>query len=367
MLDTMGVILACNNEADLGELTRVRSVAAVPFAGRYRLVDFILSGMVNSGIINIGVATDYNYQSLLDHLGSGKPWDLARKKYGLFILPPFTRRITEEGDARMSILIGILHYMKRSGQKYIIVADCNNVCNIRFDDILTHHTDSCSDITVVYQQTDGKNPGTYLDIDKEGNVNGFIATSDAKKKVNRAVGYYVFNKDFLINSLERCQLLGKTDFVKDVIGWAVSKLKVTGYLFSGYLSAITDTDSYYRASMDLLDVNTRKQLFISDDRILTKTKDKVPTRYKQFAEVSDSMIADGCVIDGKVENSILFRGVTVEKGAVIKNSIIMQDSLISENVRLGACILDKNCIVRKDKELIGQSDFPIVVGKRRTV
>lgn len=369
MMDTMGVIIACNDKVNLGELERVRSVSAMPFGGRYRLIDFVLSGMVNSNIINVGVATDYNYQSLLDHLGSGKPWDLARKKYGLFILPPFARHQESiSGDMEMNLLTGILHYMKRSSQKYVIVADCNNVCNIRFDDVVAQHRQSGADITLIYQKTDKRVDGeVYAALDENNCVTGLHYGNGNKNCTNRLVGYYVFTKEVLVSLLEKCQLQGKNNFLHDIIGATVSKGRVTGYCFNGYLRSITDIDSYYKVSMDLFDSRIRRSLFVADDKILTKTKDKVPTRYLSNAEVKSSIIADGCIIDGIVENSILFRGVTVEKGAVIKNSIIMQDCVVSESAMLDSVIMDKNCVIRKGKMLVGQPDFPIVVGKRRTI
>lgn len=358
MMDTMGVILTTNADTDLGELTRSRSVAAIPFGGRYRLVDFVLSNLVNSGIVNVGVATEYNYQSLLDHIGSGKPWGLARKQFGLRFLPPFSAN-SNEPDERIKMLTGVIHYLKRSPQRYVIVADCNNVCNLRFDGVVAKHKDSGADLTVVYQQSTDK--GVYVDVAEDGTVKGLCDSGC------RLVGYYVFTKDLLVNVLERYQNIGQKRFYNDLIAGYIRRHKVVGYRFDGYLSTITDVEGYFRVSMDLMNSAVRKDLFISDNRILTKVKDMVPTRYMQNAEVSSCFIADGCVIDGKVENSILFRGVTVEKGAVVKNCIVMQNTVISQNVRLGACIVDKDCVILKGKELVGQPTYPVVVGKRRTI
>ncbi len=364
MIDTFGVILTSNNDSDLGELTRLRSVAAIPFAGRYRLVDFALSNMVNSGMINIGVATDYNYQSLMDHLGSGKPWGLARKKYGLTFLPPF-HVSNSEADERLKMLINNLQYIKRSQQSYVVVADCNNVCNMTFNEVLERHKVLGAEMTVIYAETQD-DAGNFVNVDDDGSVKSF-ASKKKGKKACRLVGYYVFTKDLLVNVLERCQMLGKRDFYNDLIGAFISRGKTIGYRFDGYLAKIVDTNSYYKVSMDLMNSEVRKNLFMSDNRILTKVKNKVPTRYLFNAEVSRSMIADGCVIDGKVENCILFRGVKVAKGAYLKDCIVMQDSVISENVRLSCCIIDKDCVILNNRELVGQPNFPIVVGKRRTI
>lgn len=364
MIDTMGVILTVNSDYDLGDLTSLRSVAAIPFGGRYRLIDFALSNLVNSGIINVGVATDYNYQSLMDHLGSGKPWGLARKKYGLTFLPPFDTN-NSLADDRLKMLTGILHYLKRSQQKYIVVAESNNVCNMTFNQVVEQHKASNAELTVVYTQTE-EDDGVFIEVDEEGRVKG-LADKRKGKKGNKPVGYYVFTKDLLVNVLERCQMLGKRSFYNDLLEIYVNRGKVMGYRFDGYIAQVYDTNSYYKISMDLMHSEVRKNLFMSANSILTKVKDKVPTRYLFNSEVSDSMIADGCVIDGKVANSILFRGVKVAKGAKIENCIVMQDTVISENVRLSCCIIDKDCVILAGRELVGQPDFPIVVGKRRTI
>ena len=367
MLDTLGVIIACNNEADLGELTRVRTVSAVPFAGRYRLIDFILSGMVNSGMNTVGVATGHNYQSLLNHIGTGKPWDLARKREGLFVLPP-AQDVVLTGDGRIAVLIGIIRFLERSKQHYVVVADGNNVCNIRFDKIVEQHKAANADITVVYQQVKSKTENeTYVEVDENGAVKDIVYMSDRKKCLNRMVGYYVFTKDILINILQDCMIHSRKRFVKDVIERNINRLKIYGYCFDKFLRTVKDIDSYYNVSMELFESSKRKDLFMSDDKIFTKSKDRVPTRYLSHASMKNSIVADGCVIDGTVENSIIFRGVTISKDAEVKNCIIMQDGIISPKATLNCCILDKNCVIRERKTLIGQTDFPLVVNKHRTI
>lgn len=367
MLDTLGVIIACNNEADLGELSRVRTVSAVPFAGRYRLIDFILSGMVNSGMNTVGVATGHNYQSLLNHIGTGKPWDLARKREGLFVLPP-AQDVVLTGDCRIAVLTGAIRFLERSKQRYVVVADSNNVCNIRFDKIVEQHKNTNADITVVYQHVKSKTENeTYVDVDENGAVKDLVYSSDRKKCLNRMVGYYVFTKDMLINILQDCMIHSRKRFVKDVIERNINRLKIYGYCFDRFLRSVKDIDSYYNVSMELFETNKRKDLFMSEDKIFTKSKDRVPTRYLSHASMKNSIVADGCVIDGTVENSIIFRGVTIGRGAEVKNCIVMQDGIISPKATLSCCILDKNCVIREGKTLIGQTDFSLVVNKHRTI
>lgn len=367
MLDTLGVIIACNNEADLGELTRIRTVSAVPFAGRYRLIDFVLSSMVNSGMNTVGVATGHNYQSLLNHIGTGKPWDLARKREGLFVLPP-AQDVVLTGDCRIAVLSGIIGFLERSKQHYVVVADGNNVCNIRFDKVVEQHKAVGAEITVIYQQVKSKVDGeTYVDVDENGAVKDLVYAQDRKKCLNRMVGYYVFTKDILINLLEECMIHGKKRFVKDIIERNINRCKIYGYCFDRFLRSIKDIDSYYKVSMELFESGKRKDLFMSEDKIFTKSKDRIPTRYLSDASIKSSIVADGCVIDGTVEDSIIFRGVAINKGAVVKNCIVMQEGIISPKATLSCCILDKNCIIREGKTLVGQQDFPIVVSKHRTI
>ena len=367
MLDTLGLIIACNNEADLGELTRIRTVSAVPFAGRYRLIDFILSSMVNSGMHTVGVATGHNYQSLLNHIGTGKPWDLARKREGLFVIPP-AQDVVLAGDCRIAVLSGAIRFLERSKQHYVVVADSNNVCNIRFDEVVEQHINTNSDITVVYQQVNSKIDGeTYVDMDENGVVKDLVYASDRKKCLNRMVGYYVFTKDILINILQECMIHGRKRFVKDLIERNINRLKIHGYCFDRFLRSIKNIDDYYNVSMELFETSKRKDLFMSEDKIFTKSKDRVPTRYLSHATMKKSIVADGCVIDGTVENSIIFRGVSINKGAAVNNCIIMQDCIISPKATLSCCIIDKNCVIREGKTLIGQTDFPLVVNKHRTI
>ncbi|MEG2014146.1 MAG: glucose-1-phosphate adenylyltransferase subunit GlgD [Clostridia bacterium] len=367
MLDTMGIIFADKQNKTMGELTKVRSVAALPIAGRYRLIDFILSGMVNSGIINIGLLTNYNYQSILDHVGSGKPWNLARKNYGLFILPPFANKSVEDINSRISLLYGAFAYIHRSKQKYVVLADSDNICNITFDDIFSFHKENGADVTVVYKKENGCCAGEYY-ADVDGIRITKVRANESKDISNRLVGYYIMERELLINLLERSIGEGKKDFVLDLIGESVTKLKVCAYEYKGYLNTVNSVNKYFDVCKDLLNrEEVREELFGSANKILTKVMDKVPCRYLSNAKVTTSFIADGCIIDGAVSDTILFRGVKIGKGSVISNCVIMQNTEIGENVTLTNCILDKNCVVHDGKSVIGTPDKPIVAGKRITI
>lgn len=367
MLDTIGLILA-GNTCNLGELTRQRTVSAVPFGGRYRLIDFVLSSMVNSGIDTVGVACDYNYKSLLNHLGNGKSWDLARKKNGLLMLPPDYIGKINEDNCNMQLLANSLGYLRRSMGNYVVLTEGNKVVNIDFVDVVEKHIQANADFTIIYNKVKSREAHRYYcAVDSNGFVNDIVYTNDKKQCLNKMTGCYVFNKDLLISLVEQAMLHDKQNFVKDIVEPSIRNLKVLGYCFGGYFATVDSVDSLYNTNMQLFDVAIRKELFMSDNKILTKSKDRTPTRYQENAEVNNSMIADGCVIDGKVMGSIIGRGVHISKGAVVKDSIIMPDSIIAEGATVCACIMDKSSHIRSGKTLIGQPEFPIVVGKRRTV
>lgn len=368
MLDTMAIVLASNNEADLGELTRVRTASAVPFGGRYRLVDFVLSNIVNSGINNVGVATDHKYQSLLNHLGNGKPWDLARKKEGLLLIPPYSKDADLTGDSRIDVLSSAIGFLERHKQRYVVVCDATNVCNIQFDEIVELHRQRNADITVAYQEVCCKKPtDSYICVDEAEKINDVIFAKDTRACNNRIVGYYVFTKDRLIRILEACMLHGYNHFIKDVILRNLDKLNIYGHKITTPLRSIYSVQDFYDVSMELFDEGFRNSLFSGESKIRTKSKDRIPARYLQNSKIKNSVVADGSIIDGSVEHSIISRGVHIAKGAIIKDCIIMPDCRIEANVHLECCILDKGCVITSGKTLVGQKDFPIVVGKTRVI
>lgn len=371
MRDTLGIIFAENEGARMGELTRVRSLAALPVAGRYRLIDFILSNMVNSGIGNVGIATKYNYRSLMDHLGDGSPWDLNRKRYGLFILPPFYKQDETLASGTVETLHRIMYYIRRSGQKYVLLARGNTICNTTFDEMMQRHLSTNADITIAYTDVspiETRDPQKdYLTIDEDGNVNSLEKGSDYRNQPEKALGFYLIDRGLLESLVETASVRGDKDIVSDVFARQIGKLKTVGWKYDGYNKTIDDIADYYDFSMQLLSGGVREKLFESGLPVYTKVKDKVPARYLKNACVRNSMVADGCTIDGLVENCILSRGVEIRKGCEVRNSIIMQDGKIMENCRLDNVIFDKQVFVNRDKTLSGDRNYPFVVGKNRRI
>ncbi len=372
--DMMGIIFAENPEAGMGELTSVRSLAAVPFGGRYRIIDFILSNMVNSSIINVGITTPYNYQSLSDHLGTGKPWDIDRKGNGLFVLPP--KDIPEAGEIRGNIdtIIGINHYITKSSQSYVVVSDCNTLCNINFSDVLKFHLESEADITMIYNDVDKLKPRELstrilLDTDENNRVTDINVYPMHQKTNHSYMHMFIINKELLLELAGDAFAHNKHYISKDIFLPNLDKLKIMGYKFDGYCKQIDNIKSFFDTNLELLQKNVRDELFglSSDMPIYTKVKDTVPTKYGVGANVSNSFIADGCLIEGTVKNSVLFRGVHVGRGATVENCIVMQNSEVMDNCLLENVIFDKEVVLRSGKKLVGQDTYPMVIGKKAVI
>lgn len=370
----MGLIFADNPEAGMGELTSVRTLAAVPFGGRYRIIDFILSNMVNSSIINVGITVPYNYQSLSDHLGTGKPWDIDRKGNGLFVLPPKEMNDSSERKGGVDMIHGVSHYLSKSRQEYVLVADCNTVCNINFKNVLMAHLEKDADITMVYRDVDELNPKDLttrilIDADADERIQD-IHVYPIQQKTNQSYMHmFLIKKSLLLELVGDAVAHNKHHISKDIILPNLDRLKIYGYKYEGYSRQIDNVKSFFNANLELLDKEIRDELFgLSNDMpIYTKVKDTVPTKYAKSAEVSNSFIADGCVIEGTVKNSILFRGVHVGKGATVENCIVMQNSDIMDNCLLENTVFDKEVILRSGKKLMGQDTYPMVIGKKTII
>lgn len=369
-MDAMtGIILTEDKETQLGILTEKRAISAMPMAGRYRLIDFVLSCMVNSGIRNVGVATQYNYSSLMDHLGSGKDWDLSRKNSGLYILPPYLgRENTGKTDGDIDVLFSICSFIRKTKPDYIVLSKGNTMYNMRFNDALDFHKQNHADITVLYNQeplagSDVLARYTLLDVDGAGRVTDIMKNHPHPKGCNVSMDTYIMDRSFLINVIENCIAHGEHDWVMDVLVKNVNRYKIYGYQFEGYVGRVDTIGSYYDNNMNFLKPEVRREMFSATDKIYTKVKDQVPTHYGAHAKVVDSIVADGCVIDGTVENSVIFRGVQIGKGATVKNSIVMQNSLIQEKCFVENVVLDKEVTLLAGKTVMGQPNYPFVIAK----
>lgn len=372
--NTLGLIFSENPEVNLGELMTSRSLAAVPVGGRYRIIDFMLSNMVNSGIVNVGITTGFKHRSLTDHLGSGKDWDMARKENGLFVLSP-----PENTDGSVRISGGIdyinsaMSYLKRSRQEYVVISDCNTICNINFEDAMEFHSKNEADITVIYTKVEKLaaselSKHIMLGIDEDGRVTDIQLYPKRQKTEFSYMHMLLIKKDLLIELADDCLAHDEHGIAKDILLANLKKLAIYGYEYTGYCKKIDSVKSFFEFNLELLQPEVRHELFNADgSAIYTKVKDSVPTRYGRNAEVINSFIADGCSIDGYVENCIIFRGVKVGKGSRLKNAIIMQNSQIMDNCTVENAVFDKEVILKENKKMIGQTTYPLLIGKRTIV
>ena len=376
--DVMGIVYTSKDDLALRELTSQRAVAAIPVAGRYRMIDFPLSNMVNSNIHNVGVIAQKNYQSLMDHLGSGKDWDLHTRNNGLFFLPPFTTRDNNgEYGGVLDALRSNFDYLRRSKQEFVILTDSDYVMNTTFDAMIDQHIKSRADITLMYKKvtpeiaefsSSSNNNHVYIRVDGEKKVTGLEVNPNAASYENLFLSILMVKRTLLIYLVDQAISRGSHDLYADVLIPAIqaNSLKIMGYEETSYYRRVETIRGFFNLNLELLGAEAAKALFDANP-IFTKTRDSVPTIYRGSAKVTNSLIADGCVIEGEVENCVLFRGVRVGKGAKLKNCVIMQDSYIEDDVELENVIFDKEVTIRSHGRLIGQSQYPIVIGKNITL
>lgn len=367
----LGLIFASLHDSSVMELTKVRTMGSILFGGRYRLIDFPLSNMVNSGVSEVGVITKSNYGSLMDHLGSGREWDLARKRGGLHLLPPFSHEGGGIYRGRLEALNNVWSYVGNAQADYIILSDCDIITTIDFRKVIKAHEESGADITAVYakDKADPEDPhyGDIFEFDENGKITEVLINPEISGEVNRSLDMFVLSKDFLKKIVKDAAARGKYSFEKDVLQAEKDKYKFYGYRHDGYFSKIDSMSSYFKANLDLLNFENRQKLFNPDFPIYTKVRDNAPVKYGLESDVKNSEIADGCIIEGTVENSILFRGVKVEKGAVVKNCVLQQGTSIGKGCSIEAVITDKNVEISEDKVLTGSKDYPVYIAKNAKI
>lgn len=365
----MSVIFASGNESKLNELTIHRTTASLPFAGRYRLIDFALSNLVNSGITRIGIITRNNYSSLMDHIRMGRDWDLNRKNSGIAVFPPYVFNTSREVyKGKIEAIYNVLDYIKTAPEDYIVIGNSNIACNIDFEDVYKKHISSNADISILCHKTNTTSSRRIV-INKNNDdriKDMYISETFSSDAKLISLNTYLLKKELLVDLIETAYAHGYIDFEKDILFKYIDKFKFIEYEIEQYAAIIDDVKTYYNESMKILDAEIRNQLF-GGNKIYTKVKDSVPTVYKENSAVKNSLIADGCIIDGTVENSILFRNVKVEKGSIVKNSIVMEKGVIMSNSTINYAILDKNVTIRDNRNISGFETYPIVIVKNKIV
>ena len=367
----LGIIFPNMHDNAIGELTKLRTMASVPFGGRYRLIDFTLSEMVAAGIDDIGLIVKRNYMSLMDHLGSGRVYDLARKIGGLKIFPPFGEIGGQVYTGKLQALSTVLGYLENTNCGTVILADSGIVSAINYKDVLDKHFKSGAKITALYAKETidpaSKTDNVVFDVDEEGFVKAVYLNDDTTEVVCNSMFAYVIEKEFLLKLVKEGVKQGLTNFEGDVLQKIVKEgVKVVGYEYKGVLKRITSLKAYFDANLDMVNKDTMKALF-ADHPVYTKIRDDAPVRYAIGSEVKEVVCADGCYIEGYVENSVLFRGVKIGKGAIVRNCVLMHDTVIEDGVVIENVICDKDVVITKEKKLIGDESLPVFVEKAARV
>jgi len=368
-----GIIFSEIYNGDLDAFTSDRNMGAIPFGGRYRLVDFVLSNMVNSGITNVGVLAKQHYHSLMDHLANTQEWDLNRKNGGLLIIPPFaTESYNQNLHGKLDELRNALDYLQDSTSPYILLADAHVVCNMDYRPVLESHIASSCDLTVVATREDGTKPEpffTVLQADENKNVTGVLRDCPARAGDYADMNVYIIGREKLIDVVRECTARGFYHLERDFIQAHFNRgaLSINLYEFNDAVLRIRSEEEYFSNCLSLTDEAVGNSLFRPDRPIYTRVNDEVPTYYGTNCHVSGCIIADGCVVDGCAQHSVLSRGVRIGKGAVIKNCIIMQGSVIGEGATLENVIVDKWATVSADRDLKGLPSAPVIIRKGATV
>lgn len=361
-----GIVFSYEKRNDLRELGAIRCASSIPFGGRYRAVDFVLSNLVNAGATDVGVVLHGQYQSLLDHLGTGKNWDLSRKRGGLKILPPFAYR-QMRGEAvfrgKMEALFNVRSYLEGIRQDYVALMEGDLVVNLPLSEILERHIKSGADITAVCgNDSFFVEGGTYFQLSPDGRV------TDVLYHLNTPRGYrglevYILSKPLLLALVDDCASHDRYSFRRDVLQAKKDSLRICGYIWGGFAAQIRSVKEYFDRSMQLLDPAIRRELFCPERPIRAKSADRSSAYIGPEGRCINSLVADGCSIAGTVENSILFPGVVVEAGATVRNCILFKETVVCRNAELGNMIADKNVEVLPDRTLIGHASYPLVVSK----
>lgn len=366
MNNCIGIINLDENEQGIMELTRYRTLASLPIAGRYRVIDFVLSNMTNSGIESIGIFAKNKSRSLIDHLTNGRPWDLHRKKDGLRV---FNFADLEPSYDDVHSFLENIDFFLHSRKEYVLISSSYMVCNIDYNGLIKYHNETGNEVTVVYKNVkhveDSFVDCNVLNIDNDGRIVSIGENIGLKSSTNIDMEMYIMKTDLFIDIVYKSIKSGMYRKVKQYIAANINELKVGGYEFKGYLACINSTKAYYDANMDFLNEKVNKELFYGKSPIYTKPKDECPTQYTENSNVENSIVANGSYIEGTVKNCVIGRKVYIGKGSVLENCVILQSSIIGDSVKMDKVITDKGTVIRDGEEVKGLIDTPIAVPKKR--
>lgn len=371
-MNTMGIIFSNIYDSKMGMLTEVRTSASIPVGGRYRQIDFTLSSMANSGIKHIGIITKYNYQSLMDHLGSCQEWDLNLDSKGVCLMPPYSTGHNGVYRGKLEALLNALPVLENCNQEYVALADTNILAAVDFRKVVAAHIASGCEVTVVAKDgiADGKTLCHFaVKEDENGIAKAMSCEYMAPAGYAVSMGMFVMKRQLLIDTIKELVPHGyyhlERDFLMNLCN--SGKMKLNVYHFEGVALSCDTVEAYYKNNMALLDAEVRKSLFHGEVPIYTKVRDEVPTRYGKNCTVANCMVADGCRLDGDAENSIIFREVKIEENAIVRDSVVMQGSVIEKGASIRYVILDKDVTVKSGTKLLGSPEHPLIIRKGVTV
>ena len=372
-MNMLGLIFADEHDASISELTKTRTYAAIPFGSRYRLVDFFISNMTNSGVRNIGVVATTKYESLMAHLRSGAEWDLHRRHTGLSVLPPFSYYTADmRYDNVLQALQANVAYLKVNSEDYVLFTIANAIGNIDYDAMLQQHIKSGARFTCLctkqpYLKEEGTVTTQYK-VDKEGRITDITISNHVDEDAYIAANAYIMKREDLLDILTESIDASKNSLRRDVLMPALKTSKVMAYVTDASLMYIENLPAYLKANLALLDKDLRNELFGQELRpIITRAGNSAPAYYGEDSEATNSMIAAGTVIEGTVRNSIIFRGVHIKKGAVVENCVINQDVTIGEGAHLNYAVLDKRAYINDKRMLSGYITHPFFVEKETII
>ncbi|ATD54026.1 glucose-1-phosphate adenylyltransferase subunit GlgD [Clostridium chauvoei] len=368
MNNCLGIINLDENESRMGELVRYRTLASVPIAARYRIIDFVLSNMANSGIEGIGIFTKNKSRSLINHLTNGRPWDLHRKKDGLRVFN-FGDYAPEYDDVHN--FADNIEFIKQSRRDYILIAPSHMICNIDYNEVIKQHKKNNKDVTIVYKKVNDADKKfidcDVLNINEEGRVISIGENIGREENANISMEMYIMKTDVFINIVYDSIKSGMYRKIKDFISANLDKIQVDAFEFKGYLACINSLKAYFDTNMDLLSKTINKELFYENKPIYTKSQDEAPTQYTKISEVSNSIVANGSYIEGTVKNCIIGRRVHISEGTIIENCVIMQNTVIGPNVKMDKVIADKGTLIDENQSIKGTNNHPVTIQKSRAV
>lgn len=368
MCDALGIVNFEDSTADIEGLGAYRPVPAMSFLGRYRIIDFVLSNMTNSGMSQIQVHIKEKPRSLIEHLGTGLHYNINSKRGKLHLLYGESKILSDVYNHDINSFMQNMQYLESSNKPYVILAPSYMIYRIDFNEVLKEHVESKNDITVLYKTVDTAKEEFIgcdtLQLDKDKRITGFEKNRGKYKTRNISMEAYVLSKRLFIELINQAANTSALYWFKDILADTCEELKMVGYPVKGFVACVNTLPSYFKANMELRNIKKSKDLFISDWPIHTMTNDSAPTNYSVDALVKGSIVANGCQIEGKVEQCVIGRNVTIKKGAVVKNCIILPGAYIGEGAKLDHVIVDKSAIVHHIKKLVGTDLSPIYVKRR---